>query len=134
MNRNFYRRIFQTNPEILQEMLYLYQNNNKWNINRLARKYDCDRTSILYQLKKYGIYKIGKKELRKKEGKPRIIILPIKKIKIEKIKPYIIKPYIDERGEPVNPGKSYEEYLKEYLKKYLKKNKKHPTYGHFFVE
>ncbi len=58
------------NPKTLDDMLILYQSG--WDIQMLMRIYKCDRSSIVWQLQKHGLYRPVEREesepLFKREG------------------------------------------------------------------
>ncbi len=51
MTREKYEKIFR-NKDKLQEMLFLQSQG--WSYLKLAKRFNCDHTSILYQVKKHG--------------------------------------------------------------------------------
>lgn len=97
-----YEKFFQRNVHNLQEMLTLYEDG--WSSVALGRKYGCDHTSILYQVKKHGIT----------QRRVRVGITETKNVL------YYPVPHKKEKGkydhlieESINPGKSYREYVEE---------------------
>ncbi|MCI0562801.1 MAG: hypothetical protein MN733_30330 [Nitrososphaera sp.] len=97
-------------PTILQQMLQDYINSGL-SLVALGRKYGCDHTSILYLVKKYGV----------KRGVPTQISVPQKPVEPPKhvfFRPATPPPKVHKYdhiiNEPINPGKSYAEYLAEY--------------------
>ncbi len=56
MKHKPYKKIFYDLHK-LKEMLTLWQTPMWHNLSALARKYSCNHSSILYQIKKYGLWK-----------------------------------------------------------------------------
>jgi hypothetical protein len=55
MNKGGYR-VFWHQPEKLQEMLYLREFKH-WSYPKLAKKFNCDHTSIYFQCARHGLVK-----------------------------------------------------------------------------
>ena len=98
---------------MLAEMISLYKDG--WSSVMLGRKYGCDHTSILAQVKKAGI------SISRHRKRIYIKIQPIITYKPEKYDHLI--------DEPCNPGKTYREYLEDAR---LKKEKSSPI-SHLFT-
>ncbi len=66
------KRIFRNYPEKIKEMVKL--RNSGWSWLKLAKKYECDHTSLIYQYRRYYETRTGKKrkpreeKVRLKEG------------------------------------------------------------------
>ena len=92
----------------LLEMLSLRRDG--WTFVFLAELFDCDRTSLRYQCRKYQIFPIKKVFTKnsKEVFNPKRISHNIL-IEINPIEP---SQWVDVDGERVNTGKSYSDYLK----------------------
>ena len=55
-----------SNPETIKELISL-RTELKWSFPKIARHFECDHTSVMYQLRKHGIIHTPKK--RKKTPK-----------------------------------------------------------------
>lgn len=98
------------NPEELMEIFLLRRAGLSFDF--LADLYQCDRTSLRYQCRKYQIFPIKTIFVRNDKSKeiynpPRIA----KDILVE-IVPHKVSQWIIIDGERVNAGKSYADYLK----------------------
>lgn len=106
-------RIFE-NPRILERMLTLYRNG--CGSNFLANEFNCDHTTILYWVNKYGVTQ-GKNRVKKyipkiekKKGNDPYLETDQDLIRFRKEQ--IIKKD-KEMGERVREGKMYKDYLKD---------------------
>jgi len=110
--RKHYRRIFQTNPEKLQEMLTLADKG--CSCSYLARKYAVDHTTILYWCKKHKL----KLVILSQKGIPHNFSRKSRKLlrkpKFKKAKCY--RDYLEN-----SEGKIYKWALKNLKKEYVKK-------------
>jgi len=88
------------NEKILHEMLALRAKG--LGLSELGRKYGVDHSTIFYHIKKSGMATV-----QRVVQKPKDVVKP--RISVEVIQ----FSYIDFRGEPINPGKDYKEYLEE---------------------
>ncbi len=102
--------IFSKNPEKLLEMLALRRAG--FSFDFLSELYNCDRTTLRYQCRKYQIFPVKTVFIRNDKSpeiyNPKRII---KKI-IEELYPERISNWTIVDGERINTGKSYADYLK----------------------
>ena len=92
--------VFKDNRKLYEAMLLRRAG---WSLNALAHLYDCDRTSLRYQVRRFCIFPL--------EGEVFVPERIVKRIIFE-IKPKEIEWTIID-GERVSLGKSYQDYLKE---------------------
>lgn len=97
-------------PTILLEILELRRHG--FSLDFLADLYDCDRTSLRYQCRKYQIFPHKTVFVRNDKSpeifNPKRIISQI----IMEISPKQNSSWILINGEKINTGKSYADYLK----------------------
>ena len=99
-----YIRIFK-DEATLREMLNLYLAG--WSSVSLGKKYKCDHTSILHQIRRAGLTNVHRIRVIKQEKvKQEAIYYPVQKTESKGKYDYIFL-------EEVNPGKTYKEYLAE---------------------
>lgn len=102
--------IFKDSNKLL-EMLMLRRQG--WTFYALAELYNCDRTSLRYQCRKYQIFPIKTIQIRNDKSKeifdPRRIVTQII-IEIQPLEQE--KQWIIIGDEKINTGKSYADYLK----------------------
>lgn len=110
--RASYSRLFQTHPELLEQMLVLRLSG--WSLHALKDLYDCDRTTIRHWIVKFDI-------------KPQVPEIPYRMLPQVTInytppqKEVVVSKYkyqhIFDEEECVNPGKSYKEYIADHKRR-----------------
>lgn len=93
----------------LIEMLNLRKSG--WTFVALSQLYDCDRTTLRYQCRKYQVFPIKKLHIKNSSEvfDPKRIALHI----IHELYPTVQTNWTIIQGEKINKGKSYAEYLAE---------------------
>ncbi len=93
--------------EILLEILDLRRAG--WTFVSLAQLYDCDRTSLRYQCRKYQVFPIKKIYIKNSNEvfDPKRIAFHI----LQEMYPAKVSNWVVVDGEKINTGKSYSEYL-----------------------
>ena len=94
-----YVKLFR-DEKVLQEMLELVKQGHSYAF--LSRKFECDRSSILYQARKHKIERLVK-----------IVNPKSPKSYPQDGRTFKLKDYYVENGEKINKGKTYAEYVKE---------------------
>lgn len=98
------------NPENLSRLLELYQAG--WRLTQIAEEFSCDHTSVLYQVRKHGVW--GQRSFILPPRKPQLmerfsvsVFVPSKSKNMNTHKyEYVIE-------ELSRPGKTYKQYRKE---------------------
>lgn len=94
-------------PIILLEILNLRRQG--WSFVSLAELYDCDRTSLRYQCRKYQVF--PKKTMFIKNSNEVFNFKRIVHQVVAELYPQEVSNWIIVDGEKVNKGKSYADYL-----------------------
>ena len=113
MSREGYKKVFQNNPKLLQEMLDLRRQG--WSFPKLGEKYGIDHSSVIWQVRKHGI-KVKPGLLKYGQQRNRHVRYDYFSEPSEKTKPSLMISESDKMKGVVmiNQGKSYSEYLKKY--------------------
>lgn len=105
------RDFFGRNPRKLAELLTLRQLEG-WSYVRLGRHFSVDHTTVIYNLRRFAPHLLGRALTRKMPRQPQLRVVPV----LEPVLPPPPKPadkYAHLWDEPINPGKSYAEYLRD---------------------
>ena len=105
--RRSYTKVFRDEDKLF-EMLGLRQSGES--LNFLARKYNVDHSSVLYQCKKYQVEPMGQTIIRKEEKK---IVVERTRTEPEIRKENRAGELIIISSREVNMGKNYIDYVKE---------------------
>lgn len=102
-------KVFKDTDKLLEMLMF---RKTGFSFNFLADYYNCDRTSLRYQCRKYQIFPVKKVQMRNDKSPDifnprRIATTVIVQIAPEKVSNWTV---ID--GERINTGKSYADYLK----------------------
>lgn len=98
------------NPATLLEILELRRLG--LSLNFLAEIYNCDRTSLRYQCRKYQVFPTKTVFVRNDKSKEIFNPKRIASQVIIEIAPHRLSHWVTVDGERINTGKSYADYLK----------------------
>ena len=105
-----YIKVFKDKKKLAKMLAYYKEG---YGMSELGRKYGVDHTSILYQIQKHNVVRIGKPKTFDEQGQKRIPLVPPPPPKQSKYEKTI--------NAPINKGHDYEHYLELTQKRYVRK-------------
>ena len=109
--KDFYKKIFKDKKKLAKMLAYYKEG---YGMSELGRKYGVDHTSILYQIQKHNVVRIGKPKTFEQPKEKPLPLIPLRpKFKQSK--------YDNVINAPINKGHDYEHYLELTQKRYVRK-------------